>query len=221
MKIKMKTTVRWSPHSQERSKIKRLKYPTFIFFSGGGGSWEGGIVRDFAEVMSTPLDLKWKTDRNLLYTTSQSNCGRKTRETSRKAGFEGETLKWCNWTWIRERSQPLFAVTVFNGAPQFRAQLLLWESIIIKIPLLFWCFLNSSLEKKWDWTTYEGLSQGTAMRTVKDILKTPPRTLFRRTPRRRSSPSHWRFGCFHLVDARDPAFDSILFHSTRVTRRLV
>ena len=46
----------------------------------------GGIVRDFGEVMSTLLGLKWKPNKNLLYSTSWSDRGNKTEEISRIEG---------------------------------------------------------------------------------------------------------------------------------------
>ena len=46
----------------------------------------GGIVRDFGEVMSTLLGLKWKPNKNLLYSTSWSDRGSKTEEISRIEG---------------------------------------------------------------------------------------------------------------------------------------
>lgn len=44
----------------------------------------GGIVKDFGEVMSTPLGLKWKPNKNLLGSTSWSEWGSKTKQVSRR-----------------------------------------------------------------------------------------------------------------------------------------
>ena len=90
---------------------------------------------------------------------------------------------------------------------------------VISCPL--WALIYMYIKWGDEIELHEGMSQGTAMRNVKDVLETPPRTPFRKTPGRRSSPSHWRFGCFHLVDAEDPAPDSFLLHSTGVTGSLV
>ena len=134
--------------------------------------------------------------------------------------FEGESFKWCNLKWIKGESQPLFGVSLYRCSFQFPAQLFLRGSSIRKIPLLFWCLFNSNLEKRWDWITWRDVPRKSNEK-CQGHPKTPPGALFRRTPGRRSSPSHWRLGCFHLIDAKDPAPDSFLLHSTRVTGSLV